>query len=166
MNPDSAKPPLKPGSRVRCKHSAVTGTVLAMPGAHSGSPDLFAVLDDAGEFRAVHPTLLEPTDESDGFRISRQMLIEKREGLFHDLLCLVAASRRANLSDPRTRMQIEAEVRRMSASWADADTAALRRKEFLENPALRKRLIGSLTKYLDLGDLLDQVAELIEANSS
>ena len=56
MNPDSAKPPLKPGSRVRCKHSAVTGTVLAMPGAHSGSPDLFAVLDDAGEFRAVHPT--------------------------------------------------------------------------------------------------------------
>ena len=101
-----------------------------------------------------------------GLQIAVRVLDEKRENLFHDMLCLVAATRRANLSDPRIRTQIEGEVRRMSADWSSADAAALRRKEFLERPELRTRFIKSVTKYLEAGDLIRQLAELIDGDSS
>jgi hypothetical protein len=144
-----------------------TGTVVGLPPEGQSGVGFYAVLLNSGEIHGFAPSALELCSEAvDGLQIAAQVLQERRAVLFHDMLCLVAASRRADLSDPRTRMQIEAEVRRMSASWADADAAALRRKEFSENPGLRKRLIGSLTAYLETGDLIGQLTELIGGDSS
>lgn len=165
------KAEFKIGNRVRVKRmwarglgddGAQLGTVVGLPPEGQSGVGLYSVLLDSGEIYGFAPHALELRSEAEGgLQIAAQVLQEKREGLFHDMMCIVAASRRADLSDPRTRMQIEAEVRRMSASWADADAAALRRKELSEKPELRKRLIGNLTKYLELGDLLDQLTEFI-----
>jgi hypothetical protein len=175
-----ANEPFRLGARVLCRrsitregtgHGGWQGTIIGLPPELAGGQDgvrggLYAVLADHGTLYGLAPDVLELCSEAvDGLQIAAQVLHEKREDLFHDMLCTVAASRRADVRDPRTRMQIEAEVRRMSASWGDADSEKLRRKEFSKNPELRKRLIGSLTKYLELGDLLHQVAELMGAES-
>jgi hypothetical protein len=174
---------LKIGMRVLCRrfktregteHGGWTGTVIGRPPELAGGPNgvprgLYAVLrDHDGELFGLAPDALEVCNGAvdHGLQVAVQVLDEKRERLAHDLLCLVAASRRANLSDPTTRMQIEAEVRRMSASWGDADSEKLRRKELSENPELRRKLIASLTAYLETGDLIRQLTELIDGDSS
>lgn len=139
------------GDRVFNRLSKWYGTVLAEPGAHSGSPDLFAVLDDAGELHAVHPTLLEPLD-GDGFAISRQMLIEKRQALFAEMVDTFAAMRQTDLSDPAARRQVEDLVRQMSRSWSSADAATWRRKW---NPEHRRRFVRLVTAFLELGETLN-----------
>jgi hypothetical protein len=173
----------KIGHRVLCRrfktreggeHGGWYGTVIGLPpelaGGRTGVPrGLYAVLrDDDGEVLGLAPEGLEVCNGGvdHGLQIAVQVLDEKRQNLFHDLLCSIAASRRANLADPKNRMQIEAEVRGMTADWSSADAAALRRKEFLESPELRKRLIGSLTAYLEAGDLIKQLAELIDGDST
>lgn len=169
------------GARVLCRrfitregtaHGGWHGTIIGLPPELAGGPNgvprgLYAVLADDGTLDGLAADALEVcTEEEDGLLIAVQVLHEKRERLAHDMVCIVAASRRANLSDPTTRMQIEAEVRRMSASWGDADSEKLRRKELSEKPELRRRLIDSLTKYLEAGDLIQQLTELIDGDSA
>src|SRR5688572_13975222 len=142
MRPMTMESMLKPGSRVRWKRTGIGGTILALPGGHSGPADLLAALDDALELHVVHPTLLVATGESDGFAISRQMLIGKRQTLFAEMVNTLAMMRQTDLADPAARAALEAEVRRMSADWSSADATRARRKEVLvENPELRQRFV-------------------------
>jgi hypothetical protein len=160
-------------TREGTEHGGWYGTVIGLPpelaGGRNGVPcGLYCVLrDDDGELYGLAPEVLEVCEGAVdlGLQVAVRVLDEKRENLFHDLLCSIASSRRANLADPKTRMQIEAEVTGMTADWSSADAAALRRKEFLESPELRRRLIGSLTAYLEAGDLIKQLAELIDGDS-
>src|SRR5688572_17764931 len=142
------------------------GTVVGLPAELGGqsSVGLYPVLLDSGEIHGFAADALELCNGAvnHGLQVALQVLDEKRENLFHDMLCLVAATRRANLSDPRIRTQIEGEVRRMSADWSSADAAALRRKEFIDAPELRSRFIKSVTKYLEAGELIRQLVELID----
>jgi hypothetical protein len=171
------KAEFKIGNRVRVKRmwarglddgGAHLGTVMGLPPEGRSGVGLYPVLLDSGEIHGFALDALEvcPVAVDHGLQIAVRVLDEKRENLFHDLLCSIAATRRANLADPKTRMQIEAEVRGMTADWSSADAAALRRKEFLESPELRKRLIGSLTAYLEAGDLVKHLAELIDGDTS
>jgi hypothetical protein len=171
----------KIGHRVLCRrfrtregteHGGWYGTVIGLPPELAGGPNgvprgLYAVLrDDDGELFGLAPDGLELSgDREHGLQNAVYRLNQKRERLAHDMACTLAASQRANLSDPTTRMRIEAEVKRMSASWGDADGAALRRKEF-ERPELRTRFIKSLSAYLQAGDLIRQLMELIDGDSS
>lgn len=159
MNPDSAKPPFKPGpgTRVRLKHSAVTGTVLAVPGMHAGPGDLHAVLDDHGDLCAVHEMLLEPLD-GDGFTISRQVLHAKRATLFGEMTRILATAQGVDLADPAARRQVEDQVTRMSRSWGDADGTRLR-QGLSENTELRRRFVQRLTEYLETGELIAELTD-------
>jgi hypothetical protein len=145
------------------------GTVVGLPRELGGQRGvgLYAVLLDSGEIHGFAPDALELCDGAvdRGLQIAVQVLDEKREDLLHDLLCLVAACRRIDLRDPSVRQQVEAEVRRMAIDWFSADAAASRRKEFADNPELRKRLIRSLTAYLETGDLIRQLMGLIDGDS-
>jgi hypothetical protein len=146
------------GTRVRFKlPPGLFGTVLAMPGEFVGPPDLFAVLGDDGELRAVHAMLLGPTGEADGFRISRQMLIERRRVLFVEMVDTIASMRQIDLGDPAARQQVENQVKTMSRSWADADGTRLRRREFLAHPEHRQRFVRLVTVYLELGETLNML---------
>jgi hypothetical protein len=165
----------KVGNRVRVKRmwarglgddGGETGTVVGLPSEGQSGVGLYPVLRDSGEIHGFAPDALELCSEEDGLQIAARVLQEKREGLFHDMVCTVAASRRINLRDPSARQQVEAEVGRMTADWSSADAAALRRKEFLERPELRTRFIKSVTKYLEAGELIRQLAELIDGDSS
>ena len=147
----------KVGDRVFDRLSRWHGTVLAMPGAHSGPPDLFAVLDDAGELHAVHPTLLEPTGEADGLAISRQRLQAKREALFEEMVRIVASCQRVDLGDPTAKRRIEDLMRQMSASWSDAEATKLRKKVFV-TPELRRLL----TRFLETGELIDELGDVLD----
>ena len=170
------------GTRVLCRrfrtreggeHGGWTGTLIGLPpelaGGRNGVPaGLYAVLrDDDGEVFGLAPEGLKVCNGAmdHGLQVAVRVLDEKRERLAHDMACTLAASQRANLSDPTTRMRIEAEVKRMSASWGDADGAVLRRKEFVR-PELRTRFIKSLSAYLQAGDLIRQLMELIDGDSS
>ena len=157
MTNDPIERTLKPGSRVRWKRRAVTGTVLAMPGMHNGPGDLHAVLDDEGELYAVHETLLEPLD-GDGFTISRQVLHAKRATLFDEMTRILATAQNVDLADPAARRQVEDQVTRMSRSWGDADGTRLR-KGLSENPELRRRFVQRLTEYLEIGELIEELTD-------
>ena len=179
---NQSRPALKIGTRVfhpsfrtreGNQHGGWTGTIIGLPpelaGGRNGVPrGLYAVLrDDDGELYGLAPEALEVCEGAvdHGLQVAVKVLDEKRERLAHDLTCLLAASQRANLADPKTRMQIEAEVEKMTADWSSADAAAMRRKEFFEKPELRSRFIKSLSSFIETGDLIRQIMELIDGDA-
>jgi hypothetical protein len=166
MNPDRAKPPFKVGSRVFHKpiklrgspeHGGWYGTIVRMPGGEGAPPDLFTVLRDDGSFHGVCVEGLELQEcEGNGFEISIQRLHETRQGLFDQMTRAVAACQRVDLGDPTARRRIEDLVGQMSASWSDAEATKLRRKVFI-TPELRRLL----TRYLEIGELIDDLSDVI-----
>jgi hypothetical protein len=176
MNTDITKPPFRIGNRVRIirrwarglgDDGAETGTILAELGGAGGHSGLYKVLSDDGVLQGLAPEALElcsDCDREEGLQESIRRLEEQRENLFHDMLCIVAASRRANLADPVIRQQVAADVELMSSDWHSLASERMRRVEFSEKPELRTRFQRSLVAFLELGDLIEHVVELIDGD--
>jgi hypothetical protein len=173
---------LRIGTRVSVKRIRVrglgvqggeSGTILAQPTEHAGGPSggygsMYCVLADDGTLYRLAREAFEVCDGAvdRGLETALQVLDAKRAHLRHDLTCLLAAARHADLRDPNVREQVETEVERMTSDWTSADSAATRRKEFVERPELRSRFVGGLSKYLEASELIGQVAALLDDDAS